>query len=481
MRAGTARDGDALARASGGDDALPGADDLPAPPARVHLVGAGGAGMRGLAVLLAAAGHRVDGCDRSDEAAAPEIDEAGGELRSGHDPAHVEDVDLLVHSSAVPDDHPELAAARGRVVPVWKRARALAALVNDRDLAAVAGTHGKTTITAMAGLAARAAGLDPTVVVGGRVPEWEAHAVSGSGPAALVEADEYDGSFLELAPDLVLVSSVEEEHLESYGDMDGLEAAFRRFAGRTPGRGDVLYCVDDRGARRLGRELGGAGYGFGPGAAYRVDELRPARDGRPARARLETPAGPVELQVGAAGRHNLQNAAGAMGLAIRLGADPENAAGALGGFRGVSRRLETLVDAQAVSVVDDYAHHPTEVRASIAAARGAWPDRRLVAVFQPHLYSRTRRFAEAFAEALAAADEGLVLPVYGAREDPIPGVDAGLVAGAASGLEEVDREAARERALSAGSGTVLLFMGAGDVTRLAREVAAEVERRALGA
>jgi UDP-N-acetylmuramate--alanine ligase len=437
--------------------------------------------MRGLAVLLGTAGYRVDGCDRSDEARAPEIDEAGGDLRSGHDPAHVEGVDLLVHSSAVPDDHPELSAARDRGVPVWKRARALAALVNDRVLAAVAGTHGKTTITAMAGLAARAGGLDPTVVVGGRVPEWEAHAVSGAGPAALVEADEYDGSFLQLAPDLVLVSAVEEEHLESYGGMDELEDAFRRFAGRTPGRGDVLYCVDDPGARRLGRELGGAGYGFGPGAAYRVDELRPARGGRAARARLESPDGPVELLVAAPGRHNLQNAAGALALAFRLGADPEGAARALAGFRGVSRRMEVLVDVDGVAVIDDYAHHPTEVRASISAARDAWPDRRLAAVFQPHLYSRTRRFAEAFADALAEADDGLVLPVYGAREDPIPGVDAELVAGAASGLEEVDREAARERALSAGAGTVLLFMGAGDVTRLAREVAGEVERRALGA
>lgn len=481
MRAGAARDGDGVGRSRADGAELPRAADLPAPPARVHLVGGGGAGMRGLAVLLGAAGYRVDGCDRSEEARAPEISRAGGRLRTGHDPAHVEEVGLVVRSSAVPDDHPELAAARRSGTAVWTRARALAALVNDRELAAVTGTHGKTTITAMSGLAARAAGLDPTVVVGGAVPAWEAHAVAGEGPAAVVEADEYDRSFLELAPDLVLVSAVEEEHLESYGGMDELEDAYRLFAGRTPGPGNLLYCVDDPGARKLGRELGGAGYGFGSGAAYRVGELRPGRAGRSTRARLETPEGPVELRVGAPGRHNVENAAGALALAHRLGGRLEEAAGALEGFRGVSRRLETLAEEGGVSVVDDYAHHPTEVRASISAARDAWPGRRLVAVFQPHLYSRTRRFAGEFAEALEDADEALVLPVYGAREDPIPGVDAARVTEGASGLREVERDEARERALAADPDTVLLFMGAGDVTRLAREVAEEVERRALGA
>lgn len=480
MKADTADPGAAGRGEAWREDALPRGADLPAPPAEVHLVGAGGAGMRGLAVLLGGAGYRVSGCDRSADARAPELTEAGGRLRVGHDPAHVGGAALVVHSSAVPADHPELEAARRRGVEVWKRARALGALVNDGSVAAVAGTHGKTTITAMAAVAGRAAGLDPTAVVGGEVRQWGTHAVRGDGPS-LVEADEYDRSFLALDPDLVLVSSVEPEHLGSYGDAEALTDAFRRFAARAADRRGVLHCVDDAGARRLGRRLGADGYGFGEDAVFRVEELPAPAAGAPARARLDAPGGAVEFRLAARGRHNLQNAAGALALVIRLGGDPTALADALAEFRGVSRRLEELVDAGGVAVLDDYAHHPTELRASMSAARAVWPDRELVAVFQPHLYTRTRRLAAEFAAALEEADEALVLPVYGAREDPIPGVDAGTVADASDGLRRVDRERARERAKEAGPGTVLLFMGAGDVTGLAREVAGEVRRRAMGA
>ena len=451
--------------------------DLPDPPGRAHLMGAGGAGMRGLAVLLADGGWEVSGCDSSEDAEAPEIERAGGRLRTGHDPTHAEEADLLVRSSAVPEDHPEVAAARERGVPVLRRARALGALLNDRELAAVAGTHGKTTVTAMAALAAEAAGLDPTGVVGGVVPAWEGHAVAGSGPA-VAEADEFDGSFLELDPRLALVTSVEPEHIESYGGADALERAFRVFAARAVGRGGVLVCADDPGARSLGEAVGEAvGYGRSPGAAYRIRGLG---DGR---ARLEAPEGTVETGLAAPGDHNLQNAAGALALALRLGADPAALEDALDGFAGVERRMQELADEAGTAVVDDYAHHPTEVRAALAAARRAYPGRRLVAVFQPHLFSRTRRFAEEFAAALEAADEAVVLPIYPAREEPIPGVDAGLVAGASPALERVDADEALARVLAAGreGPTAALFLGAGDVTRLAHRAAGEVTGRAVGA
>jgi UDP-N-acetylmuramate--alanine ligase len=217
-----------VARAS---ERLPGRSDLPPRGSEVHLVGAAGAGMRALAVLLAAEGYRVSGCDRSD-AAVDEIVSAGGRMDAEHDPAHATGPALLIRSSAVPENHPELLAARERRVPVWRRARALAALVNDRTLVAVSGTHGKTTITAMTALALEAAGLDPAVALGGLLPAWGTNARRGSGEVAVVEADEYDRSFLDLDPDLAIVSAVEEEHLESYGSVEALEAAYRTFAAR---------------------------------------------------------------------------------------------------------------------------------------------------------------------------------------------------------------------------------------------------------
>lgn len=451
--------------------------DLPEAPGRAHLLGAGGAGMRGLAVLLAAEGWSITGCDLSEDAEAPEIERTGGRLLAGHDPVHVEGVDLVVRSSAVPEAHPELGAARDHGVPVWRRARALAALVNDRELAAVAGTHGKTTVTAMASLAAQAAGLEPTGVVGGVVPAWGGHAVAGAGPA-VVEADEYDGSFLELDPRLALVTAVEPEHLESYGGMETLERAYRVFAARAVDRIGVLFCADDPGAREIGSALKGArGYGLAPTAAYHIRRIGDRR------VRLEAPEGAVETGLAAPGDHNLQNAAGALAVALRLGASPAELTEALEGFGGVERRMQELVDVDGTAVVDDYAHHPTEVRAALAAARRAYPGRRLVAVFQPHLYSRTRRFAVEFAEALATADDAVVLPVYPAREEPIPGVDADLVAEAGAGIDRVDEEEALDRVLVAGreEAVAALFLGAGDVTRLAHRVAGKVSGHAVGA
>ncbi len=433
--------------------------------------------MRGLAVLLSDAGWEVSGCDASADAEAPEIERAGGRLEAGHDPAHVEGADLVVRSSAVPEDHPEVEAARSAGATVLRRARALGALLNDRELAAVSGTHGKTTVTAMAALAASAAGLDPTGVVGGVVPAWEGHAVAGDGPA-VAEADEYDGSFLELDPRLALVTAVEPEHLESYGGREALEEAFRVFAGRAVGRSGVLVCADDPGARAVGDAVGEArSYGLSATAAYRI--RRTTGD----QVRLEAPEGAVETALPAPGDHNLQNAAGGLALALRLGADPAGLEDALAGFVGVERRMQELADEAGTAVVDDYAHHPTEVRAALAAARRAYPDRRLVAVFQPHLYTRTRRFATEFAEALEGADRAIVLPIYPSREEPIPGVDAEMVTDAGTGLDRVDADEALERVRSAAreGPTVVLFLGAGDVTRLAHRAAGEVTGRAVGA
>jgi len=524
-----------------GPRTLPGRVDLPAAGAEVHLMGAGGAGMRGLAVLLADGGWRVSGCDRRPGLSVPEIEASGGRCRPGHDPAHLEGVALLVRSAAVPVDHPEVEAAAGRNVPVWKRARALGALVNGRRLVAVTGTHGKTTITAMATLCAEAAGLDPTGVTGGRVDRWGGHARIGTGRTAIVEADEFDGAFLWLDPRLAVVSAVEPEHLESYDGLEGLEAAFRAFADRAAGREGVLACADDTGARSLARTVPGARtYGFREGADFRVESLRPVRRHAPGTgaatgvvdpglARLEFPEGELEFELDAPGRHNLQNAAGALAVALTLGADPDPLRGALVGFEGVERRLERLWEGARAVVIDDYAHHPTEVEAAIAAVRELYPGWRLEVVFQPHLFTRTRDFAEEFGRALGDADVAWVLPIFPSREEPIPGVSSELVveaggagvrglgkegalrrvvesavpgepAGAARGetpgrpagpeAGAADASDGRRESGSAGrepdsppaSGRrgrerlVWLFLGAGDVTDLARRAAEEASR-----
>jgi UDP-N-acetylmuramate--alanine ligase len=459
---------------------LPGRRDLPPQGAAIHLLGAAGAGMRGIARVLADGGWTVSASDR-DAAAAAELAALGVRVAPESDLAPVRAASLVVYSSALAPDHPALEAAASAGVPTWKRARALGALVNDRRLVAVAGTHGKTTVSAMLALTLEAAGRDPLAFVGGRVPAWDGNARPGRGREAVVEADEYDRSFLELDPSLAVVTSVEPEHVESYGDEEGLRDAFARFAERAAGRDGLLACVDDAGARDTGRRVGASlGYGLGAAADYRVEVVATASDGQT--CRLAGPDGSFAFELGVPGDHNAQNAAGALAAALRLGVDPRTAAEALREFRGVARRLQLLARRRDVVVIDDYAHHPTEVRASIAALRRAWPGARLVVVFQPHLFSRTRAMATEFGRALADADVALVLPVYPAREEPIPGVDASLVVASAPGHVRLGstEEAVRVPVESPGD-TVVAFMGAGDVTAVASRAARELVGDALGA
>lgn len=464
---------------------LPDRSDLPATGARIHMVGIGGAGMRGLSVLLAHAGYRISGCDRGGVSA---LDEDLGArdvtLFGAHDPAHVDGVQLVIHSSAVSADLPELEAARKAGVPVVKRARALGALLNDGRLVGITGTHGKTTITALAGVACEAAGLDPTVAVGGRVERWEGFARPGEGPVSVVEADEYDRSFLSLDPSLGVVSSLEPEHLDVYGTFDAVREAYLEFGERAARRDGVLWCADDPGAAEIGRALGSElSYGLAEDSTYRVAALGETAGSQ--RCRLTAPEGSLEFELELPGLHNVQNAAVALAVALRLGGERAALGPSLAGFRGVDRRLQQVASVDGIVVVDDYAHHPTEVRASIGAVRARYPGRPVVAVFQPHLYSRTAAFATAFAEALAAADEAFVLPIYPAREEPIPGVRSEMIVEGASRstIHTADSSSVSERVAAARGGPerVFLFMGAGDVTDLAREAAAALRTDAVGA
>ena len=447
------------------DLALPTRADLPEAGQSVFLLGIAGAGMRALALALVSAGYSVSGSDRDGEAA-QDLVEQGITIVPESEASGVANAALVIYSSALPDDHVALEAARSAGVPTMKRARALGALVNDRSLAAVAGTHGKTTVTAMLAIAAARSGLDPLALVGGHVAAWGANMRPGAGDLAVVEADEYDRSFLELDPDLAIVTSLEAEHLDCYGDVEALEAAFHTFAARA---NKLLLCADDPGTIRFAGQYPLARtYGFSSDAFYRVTVVDSNRSGQSCLLYRAGEATPFRL--GAPGAHNAQNAAGALAAAMWLGADPSRLADSLEQFRGANRRLQVLLDTERLIVIDDYAHHPTEVRASLEAVRSAWPARRVVVVFQPHLYSRTRDQAGAFAEALAGADTSFVLPVYAARETPIPGISRDLITSARQGINAIESDEVKSL-LGGAEPTALVFMGAGDVTDIAHAAA----------
>jgi UDP-N-acetylmuramate--alanine ligase len=455
--------------------------DLRALAARgaIHFVGISGAGMSALAELVLRAGGRVTGCDLRPGEAASALEGLGATVWAEHDSSHIEGVVAVVTTAAVPAEHPELAAARARGIPVLKRAQALGALVNRGEVVAIAGTHGKTTTTAMTTAILAESGLDPTGFVGGHVPGWVGGLRAGSDRLFVVEADEYDRSFLTLQPRVAVVTTVDADHLDIYGSLAGVEAAFREFVGRVPEDGLLVACVDDPGARRLLAEAGGGrglGYGLSEGAALRAVGV----EGRGRGCAFTVEEGGralVEVELGVPGEHNVRNALAALAAARHAGADLGAAVRALGAFRGVARRFEEVGAAAGVVVVDDYAHHPTEIAATVAAARSAYPGRRLVVAFQPHLYTRTRDFAPRFGEALAGADQVWVTDVYPAREAPIPGVNGELVVAAArgAGAPEVRYAAALDElaaglAGALGSGDLLVTMGAGSITEVGRTV-----------
>ncbi|UCC74780.1 MAG: UDP-N-acetylmuramate--L-alanine ligase [Gemmatimonadota bacterium] len=452
--------------------------ELAASGAAIHLMGIGGAGMAGLALLLAARGATVSGCDRECNETTRDLERRGMTVYLGHDPDHASGQAALVHTAAVPADHPELDVARARGRPVMKRSEALAGLVNTGTLIAIAGTHGKTTTSALTAMALESAGVDPTALVGGRVPAWGGNARIG-GTTYVVEADEYDRSFLSLWPKLVVVTSVEAEHLDTYASYGELEMAFDEFVSRVPDDGRVIACADDAGARRRLRAAGHRAlpYGIGDDAVLRAGSISCEPDRTTFEASLDGRSlGEFELAL--LGMHNVRNALAVLGVMVALGLAPQAAARALAGFGGVERRFQTLGDAGGVTVVDDYAHHPTEVAAALEMARQAFAGRRLVVAFQPHLYSRTQAFAGEFGETLAGADLVLVTEVYAAREAPVPGVSARLVADAARRFLDPSlvRYAESLEDLTAElcdlleDGDVLLTLGAGDIASAAHAV-----------
>ncbi len=447
---------------------------------RVHLVGIGGAGMSGIARVLLARGSVVSGSDAKDSRTLAALRALGATVHVGHDGSHVDDVDTVVVSSAIRETNPELAAARARGLRVLPRAQALAALMAGRRGVAVAGTHGKTTTTSILTVAAQHCGADPSYAIGGDLNEAASNAHHGSGDLFIVEADESDGSFLAYRPHAAVVTNVEADHLDHYADLAAVERAFEQFVATISADGFLVACVDDAGAARLASWSRQAGvdvrtYGTAADADLRLEALtlsgttshyEPILRGR----RLAA----VTLRV--PGVHLARNSAGALLAGIGLGLPEGQLIEGLAGFAGVRRRMELRGTVGGVRVYDDYGHHPTEVAAQLVAAREVAGGGRVIVAFQPHMYSRTAAFAEAFGQALGLADEVVVMDVYGAREDPVPGVTGALVAaevplpGSQVAFEPSWSAVPAEVVRRCRPGDLVLTLGAGDVTQVGPEV-----------
>ncbi|MFO7768105.1 MAG: UDP-N-acetylmuramate--L-alanine ligase [bacterium] len=444
---------------------------------RIHFVGIGGIGMSGIAELLLHQGYEVTGSDLRLTEVTRHLEGLGAVVHEGHAAEHVEGAHAVVYSSAVKPDNPEVVRGTELKIPVIRRAEMLGELMRMHFSIGVAGTHGKTTTTSMTGGVLAAAGLDPTLIVGGKVNALGTSASLGEGDYLVAEADEFDRSFLRLFPTVAVITNVEAEHLDTYGDYDSMREAFAEFANKVPFYGAVVACLDDAGVRSLLPVIDRAlvSYGVTSQADVRARDVR--FEGLGSRFEVSWQGeelGTVELQV--PGLHNIRNALAALGVGLHLDLDRRAMLEALRGFTGVARRFEVKGEAAGVAVVDDYAHHPTEVAATLQAARAGY-ERRIVAVFQPHLYTRTRDFAGDFGAALLDSDVLVVTDVYPAREAPIPGVSGELVASAArsQGHRQVHyvEDAARvsvELAEIVREGDLVITMGAGSIWKAAEEL-----------
>jgi UDP-N-acetylmuramate--alanine ligase len=461
---------------------VPPADVVPADRlGTVHFIAIGGAGMSGIARIMLKRGITVSGSDARDSELLGQLSDLGAKVFVGHSAEHIGDADTVVVSTAIRDDNPELVAARERGLRVLHRASALASLMAGRRGVAVAGTHGKTTTTSMLTVALQHAGADPAYCIGGQLVTTGLGADEGGGEVFVAEADESDGSFLMLAPHIAIITNVEADHLDNYGGFEKVKESFARFVERVEPGGVLVAGADDPVALELAefgrsRGLTVRTYGESPDADLRITGFSPRGLG----SRFEIDGlGAVELAV--PGRHNAHNGTAVVAVALALGHDFETVRAGLAAFRGARRRLELKGTAGGAEVFDSYAHHPTELIADLRATRDYVEqkgDGRIVAVFQPHLYSRTRFFAAEFGAALGLADVAVVLDVYGAREDPEPGVTGRLVAdrvpaadGPGDGATEtvyapVWDDVPAQVAGLARPGDVIITLGAGDVTRL---------------
>jgi UDP-N-acetylmuramate--alanine ligase len=445
-----------------------------------HFIGIGGSGMSGLARMFLARGIRVSGSDRADSPGLRALEELGATVHVGHDAAHLGDADTVVHTGAIWPENPEYVTAKERGLAVIHRSQALHWLIGGRRLVSVAGAHGKTTSTGMVVTGLRTLGTDPTFVNGGVIAEYGASSAPGSDDLFVIEADESDGTFLLYDTSIALITNVDPDHLDHYGSFDAFDAAFARFA---DGAGEaVVISADDPGARRVRARITHrrvVTFGEDAAADVRVGDIRTSG---PVSFTLTAGGATVPVQLRVPGAHNAINAAGAVAVLLELGYDLAAAADAVAGFGGTARRFELHDTRRGVSVYDDYAHHPTEVAAALAAARTVVGDGRIIALHQPHTYSRTQAMYREFAQVLESlADHTVVLDVYGAREDPVPGVTGALVSGAFADPDRVHfvadwQQAADYTARVARAGDYVITLGCGNVNLIIPQVLEALSR-----
>jgi len=450
----------------------------------IHFVGIGGIGMSGVAEILAESGVAVSGCDLKKSAATELLAARGIDVVIGHDPAHLDGIDCIVVTAAVKGVNEEIEEARRRGIRVLRRAEMLGEIVNAKKHAVgISGTHGKTTTSAMVACVLAEEGLDPTFLVGGITANFATNARAGKGDTFVVEADEYDRTFHQLRTDIAVVTNIEPDHLEYYGTFEAIVDAFGVFLRNVRDGGLVIGCADDPVVARLLEDVGRASARLGglkPALRFVRYHLADAKNLRfhDRGSTFEVDGAFYKLFV--PGEHNVRNALAAIAVGRELGIHHDKIANALAKFLGVDRRFQILGDYAGAIIVDDYAHHPTEIRATLDAARKGYPGRRVVALFQPHLYSRTRDFARDFGAALAEADVAMVAPIFAAREKPLEGVSARMIADAAKGIEFLDRsnsEIFNEMRRRLNPNDIFITMGAGDV----HEIAEMLVRGGVGA
>ena len=450
---------------------------------KLHFVGIGGVGMSGIAEVLLNLGYTVTGSDLKASEITQRLASLGAKIKIGHKGENVGEADAVVISSAVKDANPEVEYARQRKIPVIRRAEMLAELMRLKFSVGVAGTHGKTTVTSMIGHLLTEAGLDPTIIVGGRVLSLGTNAVLGGGDFLIAEADEFDRSFLKLYPSVAVITNLEPEHLDCYRDLEELQEAFLEFANRVPFYGRVVLCLDEENLQPLVPKLERSllTYGLVPNTDLVAEKLSFKENTSSFKVSFQQKdVGEFSLRI--PGEHNVKNALAALAVAYELGVSFETCRKALANYRGVGRRFEFKGAARGISVYDDYAHHPTEVIATLKAARSGW-DKRLVAVFQPHLYSRTRDFYLDFGKSFFLAEVLVITDIYPAREEPIPGVSAELIVKAARdyGHKQVHYLPRKEEVVPflkkmLKPGDMIITMGAGDVTRLSDELVEQLKK-----
>jgi UDP-N-acetylmuramate--alanine ligase len=444
----------------------------------IHLIGIGGIGMSGIAEVLLNLGYQVSGSDLKESEITRRLASLGGNIYYGHKPDHIQGAEVVVVSSAVRFDNPEVQAARETLIPVIPRAEMLAELMRLKYGIAVAGAHGKTTTTSMVAHVLAHGGLDPTVVIGGRLDSWGSNARLGQGEFMVAEADESDGSFLHLSPCIAVVTNIDREHLDFYRDLDHIQATFLDFLNRLPFYGLAILCLDDPHLPSLIPKLKKRyrTYGLTTQADFQARDIR--QDGLLTSYRLFHAGrewGEVRFKL--PGRHNVYNSLAAIATGFELEIPFEKIQRCFAQLEGVQRRFQIRGEWQGVTILDDYGHHPTEIRATLDAVRSCWPDRRIVVVFQPHRFTRTKALFDDFTTAFYQADSLVLLPIYAAGEDPIEGLDARRLL---EGIKEKGHREVRFKPSPAQviqylkenlqSGDVVVTLGAGDVWKIGQEL-----------